>query len=598
MNAFITNEEILNIKSTIKSLNEKSRRQFLYKISHNLGRGGASYVAKIFHISRMTINKAKLEIENNDIWYDGSRIRKVKSNFKNKIFEEVNNVKEFTKAYIDSLIKKTINMSNLEKATYIYKESKKLGKYKISYLSKTFHISRSVFFKVINEIKLNKNVENVEKDEFDKIIEQVKKECGEDKLLTEEEIENFLLFVYKLNEQERRLFFYLKSLEYGSYGMKYISYTFHISMTTLRKARDEYNKLLIKKETIIKRTKGGKKYKCKNRVRKVGGGRKSTIKVKRRLLFKIKKLVNGETYGNPMSLRKWTTLSLRKIQKFLKSDFGITVGLHIIQQALKELGYSRQKNVKFMQVGKKHKDRDTQFKIIEKKKKEFIESNDPIISIDCLKKFYLGNYASNGTEIRLSKNPRKTNDHDFPDKNSIKAIPYGVYDVSNNEGFINLGISHDTSEFAANSIILWWNLYGKFRHPNAKRILILSDGGGSNRYRGIKWKEQLAFVSLITGLEIHVSHYPTGCSKYNLIEHRYFSFISINWQGQPKTDLETTKKFIEATTTSTGLRSHCHIDENEYALNNGIFSNEEFLDLNIIPDEELGSWNYTINEVQ
>ena len=264
------------------------------------------------------------------------------------------------------------NMSDEEKAEYAYRESKKLGKYQFSYISKTFGISLSLLYAAkVKDEKKPSRVYHVDEEE---IIRKVKEEIGEDRLLTEQEIEEIENIIYTyFDEKLRRIFLYHKSKDFGTYGMQYISIVFHISLSTLRRARNElehmseYKEIKRIKQKQYKKISGGKK----RRIRKVGGGRKAKLKTKKCLVRYVLEIVDNETYGNPMSPRKWTTMSLRKIQKFLKEDYSLFVGLHIVQQILSKCGYGRQKNKKFLQVGKESPDRDAQFKFIEKKIKSF-----------------------------------------------------------------------------------------------------------------------------------------------------------------------------------------------------------------------------------
>ena len=306
-------------------------------------------------------------------------------------------------------------------------------------------------------------------------------------------------------------------------------------------------------------------------------------------------MLEYNTFGDPESELRWTSYSLRKISEVLNNNKNIKVNHNTIARILNELGYSRKKNKKYNQIGKPSEFRDQQFLYIYALIDEFKELNIPIISIDSKNKIIIGNYSNVGT-IYTKGEPIKTNDHDFIQSTDIRLNPFGIYCLNNNTGFINLNSSHDTSEFAANSIIYWWLNIGKYQFPEAKKILLLSDCGGSNRARGPMWKEQIFMISLMTGLEVVVSHYPNGCSKYNPIEHKLFSFISINWQGIPLINTETCASLITGTTTISGLSISCTIDSNIYNLKNRIFSDDEFNEIPIEYFEEwLPMWNYSIN---
>ena len=228
------------------------------------------------------------------------------------------------------------------------------------------------------------------------------------------------------------------------------------------------------------------------------------------------------------------------------------------------MGYSRQQNQKMCQIGDQHPDRDAQFRYINETAEQFLEAGNPVISIDTKKKENIGNFKNNGSEYRPKGEPRRVLDHDFPLPELGKVAPYGVYVLNNNTGFINLGISHDTPEFAGESVRAWWNTIGKNTFPNAKRIYVTCDNGGSNGSRIWLFKYYLQEISNETGLEIHVSHFPPGTSKWNKIEHRLFCYISKNWQGQPLIDIETVVNLISSTKTKTGLEVVCRVDANTY----------------------------------
>lgn len=328
-----------------------------------------------------------------------------------------------------------------------------------------------------------------------------------------------------------------------------------------------------------------------NRVRRVGGGRK-LIKIKiPEIVKEIENIVKNETFGNPENPLSYTTKSLRKIESILKGK-GYSIGYDVIGDVLKELGYSLQLNQKMLQVGTAHPDRNTQFEFINNKSLEFIKANEPVISVDTKKKEMIGNYKNNGSEYREKKNARQVLDHDFITELG-KVVPYGIYDVSKNEGFVNLGVSSDTAEFAIASIVRWWFTLGKNTYPNATKIFINCDSGGSNGYRVKLWKYQLQYLSNLTGLEIHVSHFPPGTSKWNKIEHRMFCYISKSWRGQPLISVETTIDLISNTTTTKGLKIECIRDNNKYELGKKV-SDEEFNKINIKKETTCPDWNYII----
>jgi hypothetical protein len=271
---------------------------------------------------------------------------------------------------------------------------------------------------------------------------------------------------------------------------------------------------------------------------------------------------------------------------------GHRIGVTALRGVLKKNGYSLQANRKTRE-GEDHPDRDAQVCYINAKAKEFIAEGSPVISVDTKKKENLGNYSMKGREYCPKGKPIETKTHDFPDKELGKAIPYGVYDIENNEGFVNVGITSDTADFAVNSIECWWNEVGKKRFPKSKEILITADGGGSNSHRTRLWKKQLQEFCNTYKLAVTVCHYPPGTSKWNKIEHKLFSYISMNWRGRPLLDLATVVNLIGSTKTSSGLEVRCVVDERSYA--KGIkVSDVEFAKINIEHHQFHGEWNYTI----
>lgn len=332
-----------------------------------------------------------------------------------------------------------------------------------------------------------------------------------------------------------------------------------------------------------------------SRIRREGGGRKSITEIYPNITEIIEKIIDGNTYGDPSKELHWvaSTLSLRKISSILEKDYSITISYVKVSQLLTEMGYSKQVNQKMEQVGIPSPDRDEQFSFIDQTAHSYLEKGEPVISVDTKKKENIGNFKNAGAEYRKTKDPRRVLDHDFPIAELGKVAPYGVYVLNNNTGFVNLGTSHDTSEFAVKSIYCWWNAVGKDTFSEAKRIYITCDGGGSNGSRSRNWKYQLQQLANDTGLEIMVSHYPPGTSKWNKIEHRMFCYISKNWNGQPLINIETVISLISNTTTKKGLSISCQLDENIYEIGHKI-SDKEMTKLNIFPCETLGKWNYVI----
>ena len=327
-------------------------------------------------------------------------------------------------------------------------------------------------------------------------------------------------------------------------------------------------------------------------VRKPGGGRKSLKEKHPELPTMIESVVSESSFGNPENPLSYTTKSTRKIMQIL-NESGYEIGHNVVADILVELGYSLQLNQKMLQVGEEHPDRDAQFRFINDKAKQFLESGLPVISIDAKKKELVGNFINNGRTYRKSKDPVKVLDHDFPIKELGKVVPYGIYDISRNEGFVNLGISRDTPEFAVESISRWWLTVGEHTYPKAAKLYINCDGGGSNGHRSRLFKFQLQQFAIQSGLEVHVSHYPPGTSKWNKIEHRMFCYISSHWRGQPLVSVEAIISLIGSTTTTGGLKIICVRDDRVY--NIGIkVSDEDFAAITIHNEEVCPNWNYVI----
>ena len=283
------------------------------------------------------------------------------------------------------------------------------------------------------------------------------------------------------------------------------------------------------------------------------------------MLEALDELVYPETRGNPMSKLRWTSKSSTKLADELVRQ-GFEVSSRSVLRLLHKLGYSLQANAKVSE-GRQHPDRDAQFNHLNDTANAFIDNGQPVISVDSKKKELIGNYTNGGAEWAPAGEPERTNVHDFADPELAeyaKAIPYGVYDVFNNEGWVNVGDTADTAAFAVESIRRWWYQIGQVRFPDATRLLITADAGGSNGYRVRAWKVELAALAKETGLDITVCHYPPGTSKWNKIEHRLFSFITINWRGRPLTTMRTIIELISATSTSTGLSVLAEYDPNWY----------------------------------
>jgi transposase len=328
-------------------------------------------------------------------------------------------------------------------------------------------------------------------------------------------------------------------------------------------------------------------------IRKPGGGRKSLKEKHPEIPEVIERVVSDESFGNPENPLSYTTKSTRKIKQILNEQ-GYEIGHNVVADILEEQGYSLQLNQKMLQVGEEHPDRNAQFEFINDKAKQFLTAGTPVISIDAKKKEKVGNFINNGRSYRKSKNPTKVLDHDFPLKELGKVVPYGVYDISRNEGFVNLGISKDTAEFAVESVSRWWLTLGKNTYPKASKLYINCDGGGSNGSRNRLFKLKLQEFADQSRLEVHVSHFPPGTSKWNKIEHRMFCYISSHWRGQPLVSVETVITLIGSTTTSTGLKILCVKDEGSYELGIKV-SDQDFAGVNIKNEQICPNWNYAIS---
>lgn len=388
-----------------------------------------------------------------------------------------------------------------------------------------------------------------------------------------------------LNEKQKRLFLGIIASELGHGGIAFVNSVSGTARQTIINGAEEAGLELPQEppENDQKR----------ERIRKPGAGRKPLTDKYPDLHEKIQSLIEKDTYGNPENPLVWTTWSVRKIAEELLSSFGYNIHFTSIGKELDAMGYSRQQNQKMCQIGNQHPDRDAQFRYINETSEKYLEAGDPVISIDTKKKENIGNFKNNGSEYRPKGEPRRVLDHDFPLPELGKVAPYGVYVLNNNTGFINLGTSHDTPEFAGESVRAWWNTVGKNTFPNAKRIYITCDNGGSNGSRIWLFKHYLQELSNATGLEIMVSHFPPGTSKWNKIEHRLFCYISKNWQGQPLIDIETVVNLISSTTTTTGLKVVCKVDTTFYETGIKI-TEEQKENINITfvgPNEK---WNYII----
>lgn len=327
------------------------------------------------------------------------------------------------------------------------------------------------------------------------------------------------------------------------------------------------------------------------RIRRSGGGRKRAEQKDATLKSDLERLIDPVTRGDPESPLRWTCKSTRQLAAALKG-LGHQASHRMVAEMLHELGYSLQGNRKILE-GESHPDRGAQFEYLHGQVKAFQEAGQPVISVDTKKKELVGRYKNGGREWQPEGEPEPVETHDFPSTGSGKVAPYGVYDPTRNEGWVNVGTDHDTAAFAVESIRRWWSMMGRQAYPDARQLFITADSGGSNGARVRLWKVALQGFANETGLEITVGHFPPGTSKWNKIEHRLFSAISQNWRGRPLVSHEVIVNLIAGTTNGKGLKVRSALDTNQYP--KGIkVSDEEMAALNLCRAEFHGEWNYTI----
>jgi transposase len=333
----------------------------------------------------------------------------------------------------------------------------------------------------------------------------------------------------------------------------------------------------------------------RQRVRRQGGGRKRLTSKDATLLSDLEALIEPTARGDPESPLRWTTKSVRKLADELCAK-GHSIGRDTVDGLLQQLGYSLQAPRKEAE-GKQHPDRDAQFRHIARETRAFQRRGQPVVSVDTKKKELVGNFKNPGREWFPQGAGPEVNVHDFPSMAQGKAIPYGVYDVTRDAGWVNVGTDHDTPEFAVESLRRWWQMVGRATYPDARALLVVADAGGSNSPRSKMWKRCLQTLTDDTGLSISVSHYPPGTSKWNKIEHRLFSQIAINWRGRPMTSYETIIELIGHTTTRSGLCVHAALDARKYPVGLNV-SDEEVSTLNIKKSRFHGDWNYTVRPIR
>ena len=379
-----------------------------------------------------------------------------------------------------------------------------------------------------------------------------------------------------LNERGRRMFAaaQVRALGYG--GVAAVARATGIAPSTIGRALKELAGGLVVTD---------------RRARRPGGGRKKLSSRDASLMSDLERLVEPATLGDPERPLRWVSKSLAKLAAALRA-IGHQVSPQTVGRLLRQLKFSRQGNVK-ADEGRQHPDRDAQFQHINNRVLEFQAAGQPVISVDTKKKELIGNFKNAGTDYRLQGCPQRVDVHDFPDKKLGKAIPYGVYDMTDNSGWVSVGITHDTAQFAVNSIRRWLEKMGRGRYPKANRLLITADCGGSNAARTRLWRTELQKLADETGLTLSVCHYPPGTSKWNKIEHRMFCQISQNWRARPLTSRLAVVDLIAATTTTTGLKIACELDTNHYE--KGIkIKNAEMRTLAITGDNFHPEWNYTV----
>src|SRR3989344_4308386 len=390
-----------------------------------------------------------------------------------------------------------------------------------------------------------------------------------------------LKYLSSLNEVDSRNYLGLWAIEEGWGGISKVNKLTGRAIDTIRKG--------------IKEIKSGENIKSKiGRLRKRGGGRKKITDKNPEIRKEIENILEENTAGDPMTKLKWTNKSTYTIADELKNKSKY-ISEDTIGRIIKQLGYSLQANVKSKESGSSE-ERDSQFRYINEQVKIFANKNMPVISVDAKKKELVGNLKNSGRKWMKKGKAEIVNIYDFWFLADGKAIPYGIYNINMNKGFVNVGIDHNTSEFAVESIRQWWDNIGNKNYPYAKELLICADGGGSNASRSRLWKFYLQKFANKTGLKITVCHFPPGTSKWNKIEHKMFSFISMNWRGRPLINYEIIINLIECTTTKKGLKIKAKIDKKIYELGKKV-SEEEFNKIRIKEHKTNSKWNYTLSKI-
>lgn len=395
--------------------------------------------------------------------------------------------------------------------------------------------------------------------------------------LDEELAVKLQLVLPHLNERQKRLLLAAEAHSLGYGGISRVARASGVSRPTIHRGLAEL-------ETQIPQFEA--------RIRILGGGRKRIEETYPDILSALNYLIDPDTRGDPESPLRWTCKSTRQLATALKQQ-GYPVSHQVVSQLLHAQHYSLQANVKTRE-GNQHPDRDAQFQYVNEQTKTFLAQELPVVSMDAKKKELVGNFKNPGQEWQPQKQPIEVNVHDFPDPELGKAIPYGIYDIGQNNAWVSVGQDHDTASFAVTTLRRWWETIGSVTYANAKQLLINADCGGSNGYRVRLWKLELQKFATLTGLDITVCHLPPGTSKWNKIEHRLFSHISMNWRGCPLTSHEVIVQLISATKTKTGLNVQAQLDTGLYPTKVKV-SDEELATVQITPHEFHGEWNYTIS---
>jgi len=394
--------------------------------------------------------------------------------------------------------------------------------------------------------------------------------------VTEEALANaFAVMLPHLDERQRRIVTGALARAMGRGGVAAVARTAKMSRSTVQTAAGEV-------DAGVDST---------PRVRRPGGGRKKAIDKEPDLLLELDDLVSPESRGDPMSPLRWTLKSTRQLAEALGAK-GFEISASLVGQLLHKMGYSLQGTAKQAE-GAQHPDRNAQFEYLNALASEFLAAGQPVISVDTKKKELVGEYANGGKEWQPVGSPTRVDVHDFPDPEMPKAVPYGVYDFGADEGWVNVGDDGDTAAFAVESIRRWWFRMGKARYPDATKLLITADAGGSNGYRVRLWKTELARFATEAGLTITVCHYPPGTSKWTRIEHRQFSFVTMNWRGKPLTTYRVIVELISATTTRKGLKVQAGLDQGHYPRGVKV-TDAELAAVPLNAHDWHGEWNYTV----